>query len=189
MNATLKIIDPPTVSQWLAAGQAVLVDVREPIEHDAVRIAGATLEPLSRFDPRRVGQLQQPGRRLVLHCKGGVRSKQACQKVIDAVAKGQLQLDEVYSLDGGLEAWQRAGLPVAVATTAAGKPRNIIDLQRQVQITVGSGVLIGVILTYFLSPWFLIVPAFFGAGLTFAGLSGTCGLAMILARMPWNQRV
>jgi rhodanese-related sulfurtransferase len=84
-------------------------------------------------------------------------------------------------VDGGIEAWKKAGLPVLRDT---GQP---IEMQRQVQIAAGVLVLLGVVLGYFASPAFYGISAFVGAGLTFAGISGWCGMAKLLALMPWNR--
>jgi hypothetical protein len=62
-----------------------------------------------------------------------------------------------------------------------------IEMQRQVQIAAGVLVLLGVVLGYFASPAFYGISAFVGAGLTFAGISGWCGMAQLLALMPWNR--
>ena len=77
-------------------------------------------------------------------------------------------------------AWRRAGLPVR-----EGRKRLAVD--RQVQLIAGGMVLIGSALSALVSPWFLIVPVFFGAGLAFAGATGTCWLALVLLKMPWNR--
>jgi rhodanese-related sulfurtransferase len=81
---------------------------------------------------------------------------------------------------GGTEAWVDAELPVA-------RGKKAISLERQVRIVAGLLVLTGSLLGMFVSRWFMGLPAFVGAGLTFAGITDTCGMAMILARMPWNQ--
>jgi hypothetical protein len=83
-------------------------------------------------------------------------------------------------LEGGMVAWRKAGLPIK-----EGKKR--LPIERQIQLIVGSGVLTGVLLGVFVNPWFLVIPGFFGAGLTFAGLSGTCALGILLGKAPWNK--
>jgi hypothetical protein len=65
--------------------------------------------------------------------------------------------------------------------------RKRLPVDRQVQLIAGTMVLIGVTLGTLVNPWFLVIAAFFGAGLTFAGATGTCGLALLLLRMPWNR--
>lgn len=163
-------IDARTAKQWLDAGDAALVDVREPDEHARERIPGSKLDPLSRFDPAAVPSV----RRVILHCKGGVRSMEAARRL---AASGR----DVATLTGGIEAWKAAGLPTEKNLKAP------IPIMRQVQIVVGTLVLATSILGVTVSPWFLALTGFFGAGLVFAGVSGVCGMAAVLARMPWNR--
>lgn len=163
-------IDASTLKKWMDSGEAVVVDVREPDEHAREHIPGARLEPLSRFDPARVSG---NGHKVVLHCKSGRRSSEALARLGPQAGAFQLQ--------GGLDAWKKAGLPIEA------NPRAPISIMRQVQITAGTCIVAGTALGVFVSPWFLIVPAFFGAGLAFAGASGTCGMAAMLWYMPWNR--
>jgi hypothetical protein len=88
---------------------------------------------------------------------------------------------ESYVIDGGLNAWRAAGLPSHLDR------RQPLPLQRQVQIAAGSLVVAGVLLALLVSPWFALLSGFVGAGLVFAGASGTCALAEVLAMMPWNR--
>ncbi len=169
-----RTIDPATLRSWIERGEAVVIDVREPDEHAAERIAGARLVPLSKFDAARVPG--ENGKRLVLHCKSGRRAAEAIARLDAAGRAGGL------SLAGGIDAWKAAGLPVE---RAAG--RVPIPIIRQVQITAGSIVFVGTLLGAFLDRWFLVLPAFIGAGLVFAGVSGTCGMAAMLRFMPWNK--
>lgn len=170
--------NPREVLEWLRAGEAVLVDVREPDEHARERIEGARLLPLSRFDPAEASALLKPGQRLVFHCRSGGRSVDACRRAAVLAQHGVA----VVELSGGIEAWKRASLPVAVDTSVAR-----LSIMRQVQLVVGLGVLAGSGLAWFVHPAFLALPAFFGAGLTFAGATGVCGLASVLGAMPWNS--
>jgi rhodanese-related sulfurtransferase len=164
-------VDARTVKAWLDAGQAVIVDVREPEEHAREHIPGASLAPLSRFDPASLPRAD----RIVLHCKGGRRSMDAATRLVNA--RGI----EAYSLRAGIEGWKAAGLQVR-------ENRKIpISLMRQVQITIGLVLLAATALGIWVSPWFWGLAAFIGAGQLFAGLSGTCGLAALLARAPWNR--
>lgn len=174
LQGGVREIDAGTARRWLESGAAVLIDVREPDEHARERIAGAKLNPLSRFDPGLIGAA--PGQRVVLHCKGGKRSADACRLAASRAGT------EVFSLAGGIEAWKKAGLPVISGGRGPG-----VSVMRQVQMVVGGAVLAGSALAWLAHPWFLAVPAFFGAGLLFAGISGTCALASVLGRMPWNR--
>ena len=170
---TLNAIDPLTLRRRLDDGSAVLIDIREPDEHARERIPGARLIPLSTFDAydfARVGD-----KAAVFHCKSGNRTAANAARLL---AKG---IPEAYALTGGLEAWKAAGLPTHLDRTAP------IDLQRQVQIGAGLMVLTGVVLGVAVSPWFLLLSGFVGAGLMTAGITGFCGLARGLKRMPWNR--
>jgi rhodanese-related sulfurtransferase len=174
--STFTEIDPSTLQSWLAQGSCTLVDVREPDEHARERIEGAGLHPLSRFQPGAVRAA--PGDRVVLHCRSGRRSADAARMLGTLSAAGV----HVHSLRGGIEAWKQAGLPVKLDTRVSG-----MSVMRQVQLTIGACVLAGSALAWFVDPRFVAVPAFFGAGLCFAGLTGTCGLAAVIGWMPWNR--
>lgn len=167
-------VSPEVVEQWLIAGQTVLVDVREDFEHAEEHIAGAHPAPLSRFDAEAI-RIRLSGSRVVFHCRSGKRSAQAAEKFR---ASGE----HVYHLAGGIEAWIQAGKPTVKSECA---PR--LPVMRQVQIAAGFLVMLGVVLGLTISPWFLTLSAFVGCGLMFAGATGWCGMALILARMPWNR--
>lgn len=166
-------MDAKTVKRWLETGEAVVVDVREPAEYQAQSIPGSVLVPLGGVCKATLPPLQ--GKKLVLHCKAGRRGGSACEKLL-----AESPEMDVYNLEGGLDAWEQAGYPVR----SSGK--FFLPLDRQVQLTIGTVVLTGVLLGHFVHPGFLILPAFFGAGLINAGLTGWCGLAMLMAKMPWN---
>lgn len=170
----LKTVNVSTLKAWLDVGEAVLVDVREPAEYQAESIAGATLLPLSGVSASALPP--HAGKKLVIHCRKGGRGGSACEKLL--AENPDLEL---YNLEGGIEAWSQARLPVQ----SSGK--FFLPLDRQVQLTIGLCVLTGSILAYYVNLLFLLLTGFFGAGLTFAGLTGYCGLAMLMAKMPWNQ--
>lgn len=166
------------VEAWLRAGQAVLVDVREPDEHARERIDGARLVPLSRFDPGLATSWAMRGQRLVLHCRGGKRSLEAARMAVAGAPWGV----EVVNLTGGIEAWKRQGLAVV-----ENKQISRLSVMRQVQMIIGVGVLSGAMLAWFVHPGFAGLSAFFGAGLIFAGATGICGLATLVGKLPWNR--
>jgi len=173
MNS-LKTIEPKRAAELMRKG-AVLIDIREADEHARERIPGARHHALSRID---ADNLARPGDEvLVFHCRSGARTKANAPRLA-ATAAGC----ETYVLDGGLDAWKKAGLPTVVDR------KQPIEINRQVQITAGSLVLAGVLLGAFVSPGFYALSGFVGAGLTLAGITGFCGMARLLALMPWNQR-
>lgn len=160
----------------LQSGKRItLIDVRTPAEHGEVHIADANLMPLDRLDPAAVKAAAGQAEQCVLVCRSGKRAEQAFQK-LQAAGCGNLAI-----LDGGVDAWESAGLPV-------NRGEKAISLERQVRIAAGLLVLTGVILGTTVHPGFYGISAFVGAGLTFAGITDWCGMAMLLAKMPWNQR-
>lgn len=170
----MKTVDPATLKQWLDKDEAVLIDVREPGEYRTASIPGAILKPLGQLDMNDVKAYQ--GKKIVIHCQLGKRGQQGCEKLMS------MQPDmDLYNLEGGLVAWQQANLPVHTSQS------NLLPLNQQVQLTVGTFVLLGSVLSYFIHPVFTLLTAFFGAGLMFAGLTGNCAMARLLAKMPWNQ--
>jgi rhodanese-related sulfurtransferase len=172
----IREVDPRTLSQWLDAGQALLVDVRPPEMFAAERIDQATSVPLPTLGQPTV---PDPGaRKLVFQCEVGIASEKAAKKMRETGWDG-----EVYHLRGGIRAWKRANLPVERTRGA-----SALSLQRQVQIAAGSLVVLGVVLGLTVTPWFLALAAFVGAGLVFAGATGTCGMAAVLSRLPHNRR-
>jgi rhodanese-related sulfurtransferase len=170
----MKFLDPHAAHALLEQG-ALLVDVRDADEHARERIPGACCIPLAQLASS--PQLRAAGGNTVLfHCRRGMRTR-ANAEALDAAAAGR----EACMVDGGIDAWKRAGLPVQRDARAP------LELNRQVQIAVGGLLLLGTALAATVSPWFLLLPGFLGAGLLFAGLSGFCGMALLLARMPWNR--
>src|SRR5208282_2580955 len=145
-------------------------------EYREIHADGARLVPLDRFDPAVVvaSRSGAPGEPLYVICRTGSRAKQACEKIL---ATG---FTDVVLVEGGTLAWEQAGLPVQ-------RGKKTISLERQVRIVAGTFVLTFTALGYAVHPYFLAIPAFMGAGLLFAGITDTCGMGMMLARMPWNQ--
>ncbi len=170
---SLKSITPEAASALMRQG-AILIDVREPDEHARERIAQARHFPMDRL---KAGPLQLDGASAVIfHCRSGNRTALNAQVLAACTAC------EAHVLEGGLNAWKEAGLPVV---SDASQP---LELQRQVQIVAGSVIVLGAVLGATVSPWFHALSGFVGAGLVFAGVSGFCGLARVLMWMPWNRR-
>jgi rhodanese-related sulfurtransferase len=169
---TLPHISPEKAKQLIADG-AVLVDIREPDEHARSRIAQARHEPLSNLGAIDVGS-DAPA--VIFHCKSGGRTSANVERL-----KGSTDC-EAFILDGGIEAWKSAGLPVIE------DKKQPIEMMRQVQIVAGSMVVTGAVLGALVHPGFYALSGFVGAGLVFAGVSGTCMMARILALAPWNRR-
>lgn len=170
---TLSPLSPQAVAQKLQTGAITLIDVREADEFAREHVPGARSIPLSSLQDAHVAL--DPTGAVVFHCRSGMRTAANCARLSSLVA------GPAYVMDGGLDAWKAAKLPVAANARAP------LELNRQVQIAIGASVVAGAALAAFVDPAFLIIPAFFGAGLLFAGLSGWCGLAKLLALAPWNR--
>jgi rhodanese-related sulfurtransferase len=170
-------VSPAMLAELSRAGKKIdLIDVRTPVEFREVHVEIARNVPLDRLDPQalmqaRNGSSAEP---LYVVCKSGGRGQQACEKFIQA------GYTNVVNVEGGTTACIDAGLPVV-------RGKKAMSLERQVRIAAGALVLIGVIGSYTLHPYLIGLSAFVGAGLMFAGITDTCGMGMILARMPWNQ--
>lgn len=168
-------INPQQLFQAIQNGQPVeLIDVRTPVEFREVHVEFARNVPLDQLDAAKVADgrsgSSQP---LYVICRSGSRGKQACEMLQAA------GYTNVVNVEGGTKAWDEAGLPVV-------RGQKAMSLERQVRIAAGTLVLVGALLGYFAHPYWIGLSAFAGAGLIFAGVTDTCGMAMLLARMPWN---
>ena len=174
MTATLTPLSPEEVKARLDAGRAVLIDIREPDEFARSHVPGARSHPLSGWEAAHL--TVDPDADVVFPCRSGMRTAGACDRLAARVT------GDAYVLSGGLDGWMKAGLPVATDAKAP------LEIMRQVQIAAGSLVLLGVVLGFAVAPAFFGLSAFVGAGLTFAGATGFCGMARLLMLAPWNRR-
>jgi rhodanese-related sulfurtransferase len=155
-----------------------VIDVRTPAEFDQVHATHAVNVPLDTLSPASLkaavpAALEQP---FYILCRSGTRADIAATKLESAgVARGVV-------VKGGTVAWKEAGFPVVEGTS------RVISLERQVRVAAGALVLSGVLLAYLVHPYFIGLSAFVGAGLIFAGLTDWCGMGLLLAKAPWNQR-
>ena len=178
----LQVKEPPSIRPSELAARRdenqsmILLDVRPPAEHRAVHLDGVVLEPLDQFDASSWASSHQLGSdtSVYVFCQSGKRATMAVKKFHAA------GVENAVVVEGGLQAWMDAGLPVI-------RGKNVMSLERQVRIAAGTLVFVGTILSVGLSPWWLILPGFVGAGLVFAGLTDTCGMGMLIAKMPWNR--
>ncbi len=168
----LDTITPTRARALVDAGQAVLVDIRPADERARVSIAGALCAPV---DAQPLMTQEALGDRTpIFFCRSGNRTAVHSDQLHALAPKG-------LTLDGGITAWEAAGGPVIRNRRAP------IEIMRQVQITAGVLILSGVGLALTVRPEFLYLAAFVGAGLTFAGVTGSCAMARMLAWMPWNR--
>ncbi len=160
----------PAEAHKLMAGGARLIDIRSADEHARTRIPGSENRPVDAMG--RIGD--SPA--VIFHCRSGMRT------TANAARLAAASDCPAYLLEDGLDAWRAAGLPVAENRKAP------LEIMRQVQITAGALVVLGVVLGLLVQPAFFGLSAFVGAGLVFAGSTGWCGMAKLLAAMPWNRR-
>jgi rhodanese-related sulfurtransferase len=174
---TKSSVSPRELNCLLAGGGPVeLLDVRTPGEFAAAHVPGARLVPLDELDAAVF--LQQRGasdKPIYVLCQSGGRARRAIEKFQRAGFNG------CVLVEGGTQAWIDCGLAVN-----RGESR-VLPLMRQVQITVGFVSAIGAALALFVDLKFALIPLVMGCGLLFAGLTGYCGLALVLAKMPWNK--
>ena len=167
----------PAELQRLAHGGAIdLLDVRTPGEFATAHVPGALPAPLDTLDAAaflkaRSGQSKP----IYVLCQTGGRARKAIEKFERA------GFDGCVLVEGGTQAWMDAGLPVIRGAS------KTLPLMRQVQIAVGLISATGAALALAIHPLFALLPLLTGCGLLFAGLTGTCGLALMLAKMPWNN--
>ena len=174
----VKTISLAQVRELMDVGKVLtIIDVRTPAEFERVHVKGAQLKPLDGLDPQNIASCcKDPADAVYVICQSGGRSAKACEK-LEAAGFGN-----VYSIEGGTSAWEKAGLPVERGNC------RVIPLERQVRIAAGTLVLIGLALAWAIHPYFLALSAFVGAGLVFAGITDFCGMAILLSKMPWNRR-
>lgn len=154
--------------------RAQLIDVREPGEFETEHVPGSENLPLSNFASS-MKQLNRTAPVYIL-CQVGARATQAANQL---AMEGH---PDVVVVNGGLNAWKAADMPVAHGL------RRVWPMERQVRFTAGVLILTGIFLSLIVHPGFLALTAFIGAGLTFSGVTGWCGMALILARFPWNRK-
>ena len=170
----LLTLTPNLAAEKLKAGRAVLIDIREPDEFVRRHVKGARSRPLTSLEATPLAL--EPGREVIFTCRSGMRTA-ANAKRLASLVTGQ-----AYVLEGGMDGWATARLPLAQDHTAP------LEIMRQVQIAAGLLIMTGVALGLVVHPAFLGLSAFVGAGLTFAGATGHFGMARLLQAMPWNRR-
>jgi rhodanese-related sulfurtransferase len=153
-----------------------VVDVRSPAEFAGTRVAGAESVPLDVLDPRAFGTGCAEGVGVLVFCQSGGRAGRAVERLAAAGVSG------CAVVEGGMEGWIAAGLPVE---QGGGR---VLPLMRQVQMVVGACAAGGAALALAVDVRWAWVPLGIGCGLIFAGATGFCALAELLAKMPWNQR-
>jgi rhodanese-related sulfurtransferase len=173
---TVPSIHPRDLADLCRRGTIDLIDVRTPLEYREVHIPAARNIPMDQLNPSAIlegrnGRQNQP---LYLICRSGSRGRKACEAFLAA------GFANVVNVEGGTLAWAEYGLPVV-------RGKKAMSLERQVRIAAGLLVVLGAVLGWLVHPVFTGLSAFVGAGLVFAGITDTCGMGMLLAKMPWNR--
>jgi rhodanese-related sulfurtransferase len=163
------------LSEAVAGGKANILDVRTPAEFATLKIAGSVNIPLDRLNPAEVMSRFGADAPLYCICQTGTRSQIATSKLHSAGIR------QVIHVDGGTNAWVSAGFPVEHGA------RNVIALDRQMRITAGALIVLGVAAGSLWHPAGYWLAGFIGAGLMYAGISNSCGMTVVLAKMPWNR--
>lgn len=178
---TVRTITPAALERRLRARPELeLIDVRTPAEFNEVHLPAARNVPLDQLDPRAWMRARRPdpgnaAEPVYVICRSGTRGAEACARFLEA------GFPNVVNVEGGTLAAIEAGLPVV-------RGKGVMSLERQVRIAAGSLVVLSMLLAWLVHPVLLGLAVFVGAGLVFAGITDTCGMALLLARMPWNQR-
>jgi rhodanese-related sulfurtransferase len=174
---SIQTISPQALSELCRGSKRLdLIDVRTPMEFREAHVSNAKNVPLDRLDPvavlqARVGTSEEP---VYLICRSGSRGRRACEKFLAA------GFTNVINVEGGTLACVDCGLAVV-------RGKKMVSLERQVRIAAGMLVLIGALLAWLVHPAYVGLSAFIGAGLVYSGVTDTCGIGMMLARMPWNR--
>lgn len=176
LEAAARTITPAELyARACEGGPLEILDVRTPAEFAGAHVGGAKPLPLGDLDAEAFARIRRAGSPLYVICQGGTRARTAIEMLRRAGC------EDGVLVEGGTHAWIDAGLPVVRGTS------KVLPLMRQVQIVVGAVSAIGALLALTVNPWFAAVPLLTGCGLLIAGLTGMCGMALLLARMPWNR--
>ncbi len=174
-------VSPAHVHHMMRTGAKVeIIDVRTPSEYRSGHIDGAQLLPLDEIQPGKLAALTEnsdkaPDSTLYITCQSGARAQQAAERLA-ATSEHKITL-----IEGGTQAWDQAGLPMK-------RCGDTISLERQVQIAIGSLIVLKVIFGFTVHELFFVLSALIGSGLIVAGITRWCGMARLIAKMPWNQR-
>jgi sulfur dioxygenase len=174
-GAPLRSVSAQQLAVLAGSGKLHILDVRTPGEFASLRIAGSVNVPFERLDPPALLGRFGANTPLYCVCQTGTRSQLAADRLRAA------GFTNVVHVDGGTNAWTSADLPLLRGE------RSVISLERQVRIAAGLISVLGIIAGALIHPAGYLVSALVGAGLLYAGVTNTCGMSMVLGRLPWNQ--
>ena len=180
MSAQFSTISPQQLHEVKRRGQyAPVLDVRSVAEYRGGHIPGAQLIPIDSLSADAVERaFKRPslGREETLYiaCHAGPRALQAAERL------HQAGFHNVSLIEGGTRHWEQLGLPLKRCGAA-------LSLERQVQIIIGSLLVLKVLLGFSVHELFFALTAMLGIGLIVAGTTRWCGMAKLIAQMPWNR--
>ena len=166
-------IKPEKLQEKINTGKCLIIDVRTPIEYQSLHIKNATNIPLDILSEKEILELADKNEEIFVVCQSGKRGETACKKL------AEFGFTNVSNIIGGTLACNDAGLDVVLG-------KKSVSLERQVRIAAGAFILIGFLGSFYISSM-IYLSAFVGAGLLFSGITDTCGMALVLAKMPWNK--
>jgi rhodanese-related sulfurtransferase len=171
----IKNIDAVTLNNWITENKVKIIDVRDPFEHKSSSISGSINIPLSEICSGHEHFKASDNKKIVIHCKSGRRSNLACEKILEENPN-----IEVYNLTGGIDSFKSQGYTTDTSP-------DTMPIERQVMLTVGIIVFISSLLSLFVSEQFIYLIIFVALGLMNAGITGWCGMAKLLGKLPWNK--
>ncbi|MDZ7925114.1 MAG: rhodanese-like domain-containing protein [Marinagarivorans sp.] len=156
-----------------------IIDVRTQAEVNTEALADCLHIPLHELSPERVkteiAKSGKNGAQIYLLCQAGRRAEMAADQLKEHID------GELYVIEGGMNAVKQSNIPLQA------KGGKTMSLERQVRIVAGALVFIGCVLGTYVHAGFYGLSAFVGAGLVFAGVTDTCMMGMVIAKMPWNR--
>lgn len=167
-------VSPQDVSKLKGSEDILFLDVRTPAEIRQEQLEDCTCVPHEKVASCPNLDLLDRQKEIVLICASGKRA------LIAAEALAKKGFEKLSVMQGGLSEWKAQGLPVI-------EGKGVISLERQVRIAAGLMVATGAALTWWVDPSWIALPAFVGCGLVFAGITDTCGMGLLIAKMPWNR--
>ena len=171
-----QVIDPATSEKSHRGGAVLLLDVRTRKEFVEIHATGALNIPLHELTPDALNTHCEGVGEIHILCKAGARATKACRQL----EANPCRIPDIRVVAGGTDAWAAASLPVT-------RGRSAMSLERQVRIAAGMLVAVGATLALTLNPQWAGLSLFVGCGLVFAGITDTCGMGILLSRMPWNR--
>ena len=174
------LISAQTFLTQQAQGSCVVIDVRSPAEAANEGLTGSINLPLHDISNQTLQNCltdnnQDDANHIYILCQSGQRARMAAEKL------AELTSAKLTIIEGGINQLRQLGTPLESSSG------GVISIERQVRITAGLLVVLGIALGTLVHPWYLGISAFVGAGLAFAGITDTCAMGMLLLRMPWNK--